>query len=260
MSDALLATVIDGELAALKLPAIRHEYPAIARDGRAADWSFEQFLHRLLEVELAGRRERAIASRVREARFPDIKTLDQIDWAALSGVSRSKVPALTDCAFVTDAVDVVVAGPVGTGKTHLAIGLALKATARGHRVQFLRAADLVRDLVEAQGSRALGALQRRLIRADLLVLDELGFVPFTRAGGELLFNILSERHARKSTLVTTNLAFSEWVQVFGCEKLTTALLDRLCHRAEILVTTGPSYRTRGRLSSPNGPANPKEDP
>jgi DNA replication protein DnaC len=248
MSDSVLAAVLDGELAALRLPGIRRDHPAIARDARGGEWSFEQYLHRLLEVEISGRQERAIATRVREARFPDIKTLDQIDWAALSGVSRTKILELAGCAFAQEAVDVVLAGPVGTGKTHLAIALGLRAAERGHRVLFLRAADLVRDLAEAQSSRALGALQRRLMRADLLILDELGFVPFTRSGGELLFNLLSERHGRRSTLVTTNLAFGEWVQVFGCEKLTTALLDRLCHRAEILVTSGPSYRTRGRLA------------
>lgn len=250
MSDSILAAVIDGQLATLKLPGIRRNYPAVARDARSSDWSFEQYLQRLLALELVGRQERAVANRVREARFPDIKTLDQIDWSALSGVSRAKVLELAGCGFVQERVDAVLAGPVGTGKTHLAIALGLRAAERGHRVLFMRAADLVRDLCEAQGTRSLGALQRRLLRADLLILDELGFVPFTRSGGELLFNLLSERHARRSTLVTTNLAFGEWVQVFGCEKLTTALLDRLCHRAVILVTSGPSYRTRGRLSPP----------
>lgn len=260
MSDSLLAALIDGELAALHLSGIRRDYAAIARDARAGDWSAEQYLHRLLEVELTGRQERAIATRVREARFPDIKTLDQIDWSALSGVSRSQVLTLAGCTFVEQAVDVVLAGPVGTGKTHLAIGLGLRAAERGHRVLFVRAANLVRDLNEAQGERTLGALQRRLLRVDLLVLDELGFVPFTRSGGEILFNLLSERHGRRSTLVTTNLAFGEWVQVFGCEKLTTALLDRLCHRAEILVTSGPSYRTRGRLVAPTAIAGATEAP
>ena len=260
MTDSVLAAVIDGELAALHLPGIRRDYSAIARDARAGDWSPEQYLHRLLEVELAGRQERAMANRVREARFPDIKPLDQIDWTALGGVSRSQILALAGCAFVEQAVDAVLAGPVGTGKTHLAVGLGLRAAERGHRVLFVRAADLVRDLSEAQGERTLGALQRRLMRVDLLILDELGFVPFTRSGGELLFNLLSERHGRRSTLVTTNLAFGEWVQVFGCEKLTTALLDRLCHRAEILVTSGPSYRTRGRLAAPVVSAEIREAP
>lgn len=260
MTDSVLSAVIDGQLAELHLPGVRRDYPAIARDGRVGDWSFEQYLHRLLEVELAGRQERAIARRVREARFPDIKTLDQIDWSALSGVSRGQILTLATCAFVEQAVDVVLAGPVGTGKTHLAIGLGLRSAERGHRVLFVRAADLVRDLVEAQGERSLGAMQRRLARVDLLVLDELGCVPFTRSGGELLFNLLSERHGRRSTLVTTNLAFGEWVLVFGCEKLTTALLDRLCHRAEILVTSGPSYRTRGRLAAPGALSKVEEMP
>lgn len=157
------------------------------------------------------RRDRAAACRLREAHFPEVKTLDQIDWQALSGVSRPKILELAS-------------------------------------VLFTRAADLVRNLREARDDRSLGQLHRRLQRADLLVVDELGFVPFDRVGGELLFNLLSERYETRSTSVTTNLTFGEWVQVFGDEKLTTALLDRLTHHAHILTTRGNSYRTSRQRS------------
>lgn len=187
---------------------------------------------------------RELARRLREARFPDPKTLDQIDWDALSGVSRPKIAELASCAYIEGAEDIVIAGPIGTGKTHLAIALGVEAARRRYRVVFARAADLVRDLLEARDARTLGRMHQCLQRAALLIVDELGFVPFDRAGGELLFNLLSERHERKSSIVTTNLAFSEWVQVLGDEKLTTALLDRLAHRGHILTTKGPSYRTR----------------
>jgi len=142
----------------------------------------------------------------------------------------------------------VIAGPVGTGKTHLAIALGVEVARRRYRVTFFRAADLVRDLLEARDARTLGRLHQRVKRAALLIVDELGFVPFDRAGGELLFNLLSERHERRSTLVTTNLAFSEWVSVLADEKLTTALLDRLAQRAHILTTQGQSYRMRRQRS------------
>ena len=132
------------------------------------------------------------------------------------------------------------------GKTHIAIALGVEAARRRFRVSFTRAAELVRTLLEARDERLLGRLHRRLERDDLLIVDELGFVPFDRAGGELLFNLLSERYERRSTMITTNLAFSEWVQVFGDAKLTTALLDRLGHHSHILTTRGSSYRSRNR--------------
>ena len=141
----------------------------------------------------------------------------------------------------------VIAGPIGTGKTHLAIALGVEAARRRRRVVFHRAADLVRELLEARDARRLGIMHSRMRKADLLILDELGFIPFERAGGELLFNLMSERYERGSILVTTNLAFSEWPRVFGGdEKLTTALLDRLAHHALVLATEGESYRLLSR--------------
>ncbi len=137
--------------------------------------------------------------------------------------------------------------PIGTGKTHLAIALGVEATKQKRRVLFTRAADLVRQLLEARDTRELTRLQQRLLRVDVLIVDELGFVPFDRTGGELLFNLLTDRYEQRATVVTTNLAFAEWVTVFaGDEKLTTALLDRLAHHAVVLTTKGKSYRMRKR--------------
>jgi DNA replication protein DnaC len=247
MSRAAREAVIGEHVRTLKLPAVGREYLALARQARDGSWGYEDFLRELLEAEVRSRRERAAARALREARFPDLKTLDQLDWSVLTGVSKPRILELASCEYLAKAEDVVLAGPIGTGKTHLAIALGVEAARRRRRVLFIRAADLVRELLEARDERILGRLHRRLHGVDLLIVDELGFVPFDRAGGELLFNLLSERYERRSTMVTTNLAFGEWVQVFGDEKLTTALLDRLGHHAHILTTRGSSYRTRRRL-------------
>ena len=148
----------------------------------------------------------------------------------------------------------MIAGPIGTGKSHLAIALGVEAAKRRFRVRFVKAADLVRQLLEARDDRELGRLQLRLRRVDLLIIDELGFVPFDRAGGELLFNLIADRYEHRATVVTTNLAFGEWVRVFADEKLTTALLDRLGHHAHILTTKGPSFRTSARRRNAGGAA------
>jgi DNA replication protein DnaC len=238
--------VITDYTKALKLPAVAAEYQGLVRQAREGGWDYEDFLRELLEVELRSREQRTAKRRLKEARFPDVKTLEQLDWEALNGISKRKIMELATCEFLSEARDCIIAGPVGTGKTHVAISIGVEAARRRFRVAFYRAADLVRTLTEARDERMLTLLHRRLRRIDLLILDELGFVPFERAGGELLFDLLSERHEIRSTLITTNLSFGEWVQVFGDEKLTTALLDRLGHHAHILTTRGSSYRTRKR--------------
>ena len=245
--DVVVGDLIRQSARLLKMPGAARGFEALGRQAREEKWSFEEYLQEVLSVEVTSRRDSAVKQRVHDARFPEMKTLDQFDFAISDGVDAAQVSDLARGGWLERAENVLLAGPIGTGKTHLAIALGIEAARQRRRVAFTRAADLVRMLVEARDQRELGKTQRRLERVDLLILDEVGFVPFDRAGGELLFNVIADRYERRSVLVTTNLAFSDWPKVFGGdEKLTTALLDRLAHHALVITTKGKSFRMRKR--------------
>jgi DNA replication protein DnaC len=248
MSRAAVAhEMVRSQARALKMPAVAREFESLARQAREEHWTHEEYLHEVLAAEQQSRHESVIRQRLREARFPEAKTLDAFDFQAADGIQTAQIHALARGEWIGCAENLIFAGPIGTGKTHLAIALGIEATRQKRRVLFVRAADLVRSLLEARDARELGRLQRRLLALDGLIVDEVGFVPFDRAGGELLFNLLTERYERRSIVVTTNLAFAEWVTVFaGDEKLTTVVLDRLAHHATVISTKGKSYRMRKR--------------
>lgn len=222
----------------LKMPGLRRGFSELARQAREEKWTHEEYLHEVLAAEIASRHDSAVKGRLHGARFPEMKTLSDFDFSIAEGLDAAVVAKLARADWILRGESVVLAGPIGTGKTHLAIALGIEAARRLARVAFYRTADLVQALIEARDDRELGRLQRRMRQVPLLICDELGFVPFDRKGGELLFNLIADRHAsRRSTLVTTNLAFTEWPAILGGdEKLTAALIDRLAERAHILTT------------------------
>ena len=255
----MVADLLKAQTRSLKMPGLARSFERLGREAREEKWSYEDYLHEVLATEQVSRTESAIRSRLRDARFPEEKTLNTFDFALADGIDAKHLAELARCEWVGKAHNVLLVGPIGTGKTHLAIALGIEAAKQRLHVAFWRAADLVRALIEARDKRELGRLERRLARVDVLILDELGFVPFDRTGGELLFNAIANRYERKSVVVTSNLSFSEWPKVFaGDEKLTTALLDRLADHAAIVTTRGKSFRMRRRDGAPKPEAGDPE--
>ena len=193
-------------------------------------------------MELIEREHKAAERRLKAARFPAPKTLDAFDFAARPSVNKPLLLDLTRGDYVTKRENVLFVGPSGTGKTHLATALGMAACAQGKRVRFWRVTELITTLREADQERHLLRLRHQLGRLDLLILDELGYVPASKAGAELLFDVIANAYERQSVVLTTNLGFEHWTEVLGNERLTGAALDRLTHRATIVETTGESYR------------------
>lgn len=225
------------------------EFEKLAREASAANENYEQYLLRLTELEVAARSANALQARIKQAAFPVPKDFDTYEFTAMPTLNKQKFLELARGAWIEQHENVCLIGAPGTGKTHLAIALGQAACRQGRRVRFFTAAALVNRLEEAQKQYQLDRFLGHLDKTDLLICDELGYLSFSRTGAELLFQVFADRYERASILITSNLAFSDWGQVFQGERMTAALLDRLTHRCHIFEMNGESYRFRESLKS-----------
>ncbi len=248
----------------LRLPTVLREYDKVARECARDGVDHPRYLLRLLELELIDRERRLVERRIRQARFPATKSLDSFVFTAIPSLNKMLVLELARCEYILRRENIIALGNSGTGKSHVALGLGLAACQRGFSVVFTTAAQLVHQLMEARDEKRLLRLQRELQVAKLLIIDELGYVPLSPTGAELLFEVFSQRYEHGSTIVTSNLPFEEWTAVLGSERLTGALLDRLTHHVQILAMNGESYRltqstARRRLATKATPTNAAAD-
>jgi DNA replication protein DnaC len=231
---------------ALKAPTLREAVPRLAERARAESWTHEEFLLACLQREVSARESHGGEGRIRAARFPARKSLEEFDFDHARGLKRDVIAHLGTLDFAAAKENVIFLGPPGTGKTHLAIGLAVRACQAGHRVLFATAAQWVARLAEAHHAGTLQAELTRLTRYPLLVIDEVGYIPFEAEAANLFFQLVSARYERASLIVTSNKPFGRWGEVFGDEVVAAAMIDRLVHHAEVIALKGDSYRLKDR--------------
>ena len=232
------------DLKTLCLATIAAHWERFAQEARRKRQPHADYLADLVSFEVAKRRERRIQRRIQEAHYPILKTLDSFDFSTQPGLDRNEVLELFRCEFVAEAANVVLLGGVGTGKTHLAIALGMACCQQDHRVRFTTAAELTNAFVEAKREGRLSRNLEQMARYDVVILDELGYVPFDREGADLLFGFITRVYERKSLVVTTNLPFAKWSEVFHDATSAAAVIDRIVHHATVLQTEGSSYRLK----------------
>ena len=236
--------LLQHHLKKLRLPTFLGEYSKLAQQCAAEKKDHVQYLLRLCELELIERERRMIERRIKAAKFPATKSLDSFDFKAIPSLNKPLVLELARCEYIDKYQNIIALGPSGTGKTHVALGLGLAACQKGRKVRFTTAAALVHELIEAVDECRLQRFQKQLTSQNLLIIDELGFVPLSKTGAELLFEVISQCYERGSIIITSNLPFDEWTEIFGSERLTGALLDRLTHHVHILEMNGDSFRLK----------------
>ena len=236
--------LLENYLKRLRLPTIARNYAKVAQEAADANMPHERYLLALAEQEVIQREQNAFALRMKQAGFPVPKSLESFDFSSSPGIEKQRMLQLAECHWIEKSEVVILVGNPGVGKSHCATALGMEACRRGKRVRFFTAEDLAIAIVEAKAQMVYGKLQKQLDRADVVVVDELGYVSLNRESAQALFHFFSERHERRSVIITTNLEFGKWTEVFGEERMTAALLDRLTHKAHIFLATGESYRFR----------------
>lgn len=240
--------LIEAHFKKLRMPQAAKVYLPMAREAEDNNLSYEDYLLGVLEQEITQRENNRIQRGIRLATFPIIKTLDTFDFKAVPSLSKPKILKLASCEYIKNLENIILVGNSGVGKTHIATALAYEACRKGMKVKFFTAAGLINELVAAQQEYRLNRIERQYSSYHLIVIDELGYVPFSKTGAELLFQFCSSRHERGSFIITTNLEFPKWTEVFADAQMTAALLDRLTHRAHILNINGESYRFKQALA------------
>jgi len=240
--------LLSSYLKTLRLPVIAAMFEEVARDAAKENHSYEEYLLSLVSMEVIQRERNRRSRFIKQARFPMMKTLPDYEFKAVSNLNEKLILQLSTCEFIERKENIIFVGDGGTGKTHLAISLGVAACEKDFRVGFFSVAGLINQLVEARNQLVLNRFMRKLMRFDLLIADELGYIPLGAEGANLLFQLLSERYERRSTIVTTNLAFSDWSEVFPTDRAAGALIDRLTHHCHIIEMYGTSYRLKEGLS------------
>ncbi|MEJ5365562.1 MAG: IS21-like element helper ATPase IstB [Desulfosoma sp.] len=246
---------LQANLKALNLSRVARSVEVLLRQAKEAGIGCEEFLLALTHAELQARAESRLNRRIKEAKFPLLKPLESFDFEAVPDLDMRLFRDLVEGEYVQQRRNVIFLGRSGTGKTHMATALGMEACRKNYRTRFVTCYGLVNELVEAREERGLQRLIQKYVRYDLLILDELGYIPFSKEGSELLFQVLAERHEKGSVIITTNLGFADWTQVFGDPTMTAALLDRLTHRAHIINCSWESYRLKQSLKSKGGARN-----
>jgi len=248
MNPGMKALLIEN-LKSLKLSTMISNLASHLRQAKQDKLEYEEFLLNLTEAEVQVRKENGCKRRLREAKFPLIKPLETFDFGTAAQLDARLIKELSGCGYVDKSRNIIFLGKSGTGKTHLATGLGMEACKQGIRTRFVTGCGLANELIEARDEKTLARAVRRYAGYGLLIIDELGYVPFSKEGAQLIFQILAERHERKPVMITTNMGFGDWTQIFGDPSMTAALLDRITHKAHVISCTWESYRLKETLKN-----------
>ena len=239
---------LDLNLKYLKLPFMREQHDSLAQQAAKSNWSHEDYLEKLVDGEAALRKDRSTQRRIKQARFPVIKTMDAFNWTWPKKINRLQVQQLFRLQFIEQSANVIFLGGVGLGKTHLASALGYEACLKGYSVLFATAIDVINTLSAAQAAGRMKQELKKYIRPSLLILDELGFLPIDKTGADLLFQVISQRYEQGPIVITSNRAYKDWPEIFNNDStLTSAILDRLLHHAETILIQGKSYRMKEQI-------------